>query len=212
MNCCKIIKTDPEGGSQADIAEAAMILMKGGLVAFPTESFYGLGANAMDEECIRRIFTVKGRRETNPLLIIIPRLDMLETLVSEIPPAAKKLLERFWPGGLTMVFHAGAGISPLLTANTGKIGIRLSSHPVATALAGHAGVPITGTSANISGQPPCTNPNDVLESIGDRIDLVIDGGITPGGKGSTILDVTDRPPSILREGMITPEDIRHVLA
>jgi L-threonylcarbamoyladenylate synthase len=212
MNYCKIIKADPWGNFSTDIEEAARILMGGGLVAFPTESFYGLAANAMDEDGIRRIFSVKERQDKNPVLILIPCLDMLDTLVSEIPATAKELIRRFWPGGLTMVFHAGPGISSLLTANTGKIGIRLSSHPIATALTRNAGVPITGTSANLSGQPPCTNPEDVIDSIGERIDLIIDSGKTFGGKGSTILDVTTQPPSILREGMISPSEIKKIVA
>jgi L-threonylcarbamoyladenylate synthase len=128
--------------------------------------------------------------------------------VEQIPPVALRLIEKFWPGGLTLVFRASSKVSPLLTGGTQKIGIRLSSHPVATALARTIDAPISGTSANISGLPGCRNAQEVLESLGSGVDLILDGGETAGKVGSTVLDVTEQPPRILREGIILREQIK----
>lgn len=203
----RIIKTEPDENLRTGLENARQILLSGGLVAFPTESFYGLGVNAFDEEAIRRLFEIKKRESDRPVLILIPSLDSLGSYAEEIPEVSLKLIKRFWPGGLTLLFKASSQISGLLTAGTGKIGIRLSSHPVACALVKAMGSPITATSANISGESPCTNAENVLESLSPRVDLVLDGGSTRGGKGSTILDVTVSPPEILREGMISYEEI-----
>lgn len=184
------------------IRKAGGVLLSGGLVAYPTESFYGLAVDATNEEAIRRLFTAKKRRPDRPVLILIPSLESLTRYVSHIPLVASQLIKTFWPGGLTLVFEAGPEISPLLTAGTGKIGIRLSSHPIATALARAIKGPITGTSANLSGTPPCRTAQEVRQSLGEKADLILDGGKTEGKIGSTILDVTVAPPQILREGMV----------
>ena len=133
---------------------------------------------------------------------MIPSVELLSEYVIRIPPVAHQLINEFWPGGLTLIFEASERISPLLTAGTGKIGLRLSNHPLATELAQIIGAPVTGTSANISGEPPCCNAKQVLISFGEDIDMIIDGGETRGGIGSTILDVTVDPPQILRSGMV----------
>ncbi|MFC1891071.1 L-threonylcarbamoyladenylate synthase [Thermodesulfobacteriota bacterium] len=185
------------------ISRAREILSSGGIVAFPTESFYGLGVDAANEEAVKQIFKLKLRPMNQPLLLLISSADMLDNYVEEIPDVADKLIEQFWPGGLTIVFKASKSLSPMLTASTGKIGIRLSSHPVANALAESLGKPVTGTSANISGQPACSTAQEVFKALGDKVDLILDGGTTKGGKGSTILDVTVDPPLIIREGMIS---------
>lgn len=193
------------------ISMAENILSSGGIVAFPTESFYGLGVNAADEEAIRSIFKLKSRSVGQPLLLLISSVKDLENYVEEIPAVAGDLMEHFWPGGLTIVFRARQNLSPLLTASTGKIGIRLSSHPVATALAESLEKPVTGTSANISGQPSCSTAYEVFNALGTRVDLILDGGKTEGGAGSTILDITVDPPRILREGMISKESLDRVI-
>jgi L-threonylcarbamoyladenylate synthase len=133
-------------------------------------------------------------------------------MVQDIPHIAWTLMDAFWPGGLTLVFKAGSGVSPLLTGGGDKIGIRLSSHPIPTELAHAAGIPITGTSANLSGQTPHTEAKDVLLSLGQEIDLLLDGGKTAGGKGSTVLDVTVDPPRVLREGMVSSQKIRGIVS
>jgi L-threonylcarbamoyladenylate synthase len=203
----RILKTDTQENLQIAIKEARDVIFAGGVVAIPTESFYGLAVNATDEKAIHRLIAVKKRPEKNPVLILIPTIDAIDDYVDSVPPVAAKLMKHFWPGGLTLVFEARASVSSLLTAGTGKIGVRLSSHPVSTELARAAGVAITGTSANLSGQPGCRNVQEVMAALGDEIDVVLDGGETQGGKGSTVLDVTTDPPQILREGMVS----RHVL-
>lgn len=202
-----MIKVDSSGNPEGAISEAGEILLSGGLVAYPTESFYGLAADATNETAIRRLFLAKQRSPGRPVLILIPTVEVLDQYAVNIPPVARQLIKEFWPGGLTLVFEAGPNISPLLTAGTGKIGIRLSSHPVATALTRAIDVPITGTSANISGKPPCRNANEVRSSLGKGVDLILDGGETKGEIGSTILDVTVDPPLILREGMVSQDEI-----
>jgi L-threonylcarbamoyladenylate synthase len=179
-------------------------------VACPTESFYGLAADAANEAAVERLFRVKQRRPTQPLLILIPYEDALTQYARAVPETARKLISEFWPGGVTLVFHAAEAVSPLLTAGTGRIGIRFSSHPLATSLTRAAGVPITGTSANLSGLPSCSTAEAVREQFGDALDLILDGGPTLGGKGSTVLDVTVDPPRILREGLVSREALSRI--
>lgn len=203
-----IIKADLSRNFHEAIDRAAGVLLSGGIVCYPTESFYGLAVDATNEQAIRRLFLAKKRQTNHPILILIPAIEVLDQYVDHISPVARQFMEAFWPGGLTLLFQAGPNISPLLTADTGKIGIRLSSHPVATKLARATGVPITGTSANLSGLPACRNALEVLHSFQKGVDLILDGGETKGGKGSTVLDVTVNPPKILREGMVTIEQIK----
>ncbi len=198
----EVLKIDRQRPDESLIAEASSILRAGGVVAYPTETFYGLGADGQIEDAIKKIFLIKGRNFKNPISVIIGNANDVRGLVEEIPEFALHLMEKFWPGALTIIFKASPDVSPLLTAGTGKIGIRLSSHPVATALANKLGHPITATSANLSGKHECTSADEVIQGIGDQIDAVMDGGQTPGGSGSTIIDVTTDPPVILREGII----------
>lgn len=200
-----IITTSGEKFTQEGLQKGAAVILKGGAVAFPTESYYGLGVNVMDEKAIRRLFMIKRRREDHPILILIPFRGALERYVSRVSDRACRLMDRFWPGGLTMVFEARPEISPLLTADTGKIGVRLSSHPIATGLAQSTGMAITGTSANLTGHPACRSAQEVEDALGEDVDVILDGGYTPGGLGSTILDVTVSPPNILREGIVGRE-------
>ena len=198
----EVLKIDRQRPDESVIAEASAILRIGGVVAYPTETFYGLGADGRNEEAVAKIFLIKGRNFKNPISVIIGDANDVRGLVEEIPEFARHLMQRFWPGALTIIFKASPDISPLLTAGTGKIGIRLSSDPVATALAKNLGRPVTATSANLSGKHECASADEVIQGIGDQIDAVIDGGRTPGGSGSTIIDVTTDPPVILREGVI----------
>jgi len=204
----RILKIDPDLPAGA-FQKAVNVLKAGGLVAFPTESFYGLAVNIMDPVAIQRLFEVKGRGPDQPILLLLSSVSDLERYAGRVSPAARQLIRQFWPGGLTLIFEAAQDLSPLLTAGTGKIGLRLSSHPPATGLAQAFGKPITGTSANLSGQPSISSAQAVLDSLGDQVDLVLDGGQTKGGLGSTILDVTMDPPRILREGLITRLEIEN---
>ncbi len=207
-----IIKVDSDETLKEGLEKAVNILSSGGAVAFPTESFYGLGVNATSEKAVQRLFAIKKRRSDHPVLILIPTREMLDQYVANVPNIANKLIRRFWPGGLTMVFEAGPNTPTSLTAGTGKIGVRVSSHPIATALALNAGLPITGTSANVSGESACVKAEEVFRSLGNTVDLILDGGETEGGKGSTILDVTVNPPRILREGMVGREDLNTLIS
>jgi len=198
-------------GQRVELNKAASIIRSGGVVAFPTESFYGLGVNAWDEQAIQRLFAIKKREENQPILLLIPTTNLLNQYVIRIPEIANQIMEEFWPGGLTLIFEANPDLPHLLTSGTGKIGLRLSSHPLATALAQSVGGPITGTSANISGQAACSSAEAVRHSLGGSVDFVLDGGETDGGKGSTIMDITVDPPTIIREGMVSREELEAYL-
>jgi L-threonylcarbamoyladenylate synthase len=203
----RILKTDTQDSLQSAIQEAAQVILAGGVVAVPTESFYGLAVDALNENAIERLFAAKRRREDNPVLILIPSRESLSRYVTGVSEKARKLTERFWPGGLTIVFFADPILPSSLTAGTGKIGVRLSSHPVPTELAKVLESPITGTSANRSGQPACSTAEELMEAVGKDIDLILDGGQTTGGKGSTVLDVTVDPPLVLREGIVSRDEL-----
>ena len=208
----RIIRIDSSRRLQEAVDRASQCMKTGGLVSYPTETFYGLGADATNETAVHRLFSAKGRPADRPVLILIPSKESLDRYVKKIPPVAHKLIEAFWPGALTLVFGAGHEISPLLTAGTGKIGIRLSSHPVATALTRAMGVPVTGTSANISGQPACRNAEKVSIIFGKKVDFILDGGQTEGQAASTLLDVTVNPPRILREGMVPKNQLEKIIS
>ena len=207
-----MIKINPEHPEPDRIDEAVAILKSGGVIALPTETFYGLGADARNEQAIEKIFGIKGRDFNNPILVVIGDRNHLESFAAEIPEAARKLMDRFWPGPLTIVFRAALSVSPKLTAGGAKIGIRLTSHPIAMAIAKRLGGPVTATSANRSGAPECSSAAEVLSQLQGRIDDVVDGGQTMGGKGSTLVDVTVYPPKVLREGMIPSSLIQDTLA
>jgi L-threonylcarbamoyladenylate synthase len=206
-----LLKIDPGNPAAEKLTEAVRVLCGGGVVAFPTETFYGLGADARNEMAVEKIFRIKGRDFRNPIALIVANDRAVIPLVEEIPAAAQILIKTFWPGPLTLVFRASSAVLPRLTADTGKIGIRVSSHPLARLLAGGLGGPLTATSANLSGGPECSSADEVIRVLGDLPDAVIDGGATTGGEGSTILDVTVHPPRILREGAIPRNLILNVL-
>jgi L-threonylcarbamoyladenylate synthase len=206
-----LLKIDPENPNEEKLAEAIRILIGGGIAAFPTETFYGLGADARNEAAVEKIFRIKGREFRNPIALIVADDREVSPLVEEIPATAKILMQRFWPGPLTLIFRAAPSVSSRLTAGTGKIGIRVSTHPIARFLAAGLAGPLTATSANLSGGPECSSADAVIRTLGDLPDAVIDGGPTPGGAVSTILDVTVSPPQILREGAISGGLIRDAL-
>lgn len=192
---------------EASIARAAAILKGGGIIAYPTETFYGLGADVRNERALERLYAVKGRGFDKPISVIIGGREGLSQLTRGITPAAEALMDRFWPGALTLLFEATGDLSELLTAGTGKIGIRLSSHPIATLLAQSLPGAITATSANRSGQRECVSAREVIDAMGESIDAVIDGGRTGGGAGSTIVDTTADPPVVIREGIIPASEL-----
>ena len=202
-----LVKIGSDESLREGINEAVKVISEGGIVAFPTESFYGLGVDATNPHAIKRLFRIKKRDPDLPILILISSLRRLPKYVASIPPGAKRIGKEFWPGGLTMIFRSSPVLPSVLTAGKGKVGIRVPSHPLANALSRAVDVPITGTSANISRRPPCIMADQVVECLGDDLDLILDGGITEGGYPSTILDVTCDPPLIIREGIIRAEEI-----
>ena len=203
----QILTVSDKESEEKILTRAVEILAEGGIIAYPTETFYGLGADATNQKAIEKIFTVKGRDFKNPVSLIIGQTEDIYPLVQNIPESAKKLMSAFWPGVLTIVFQASNKISPLLTAGSGKIGLRVSSHPIAIGIVQKLKRPLTATSANLSGAPECTRASEVAQQIGDKIDAIVEWGKTEGDKASTIIDVTCDPPVILREGAISRKTI-----
>ena len=191
----------------SSVTAAAQVILNGGVIVYPTETIYGLGANALSVEAVERVFEIKQRDKSNPILVLIPGEESLDQLVMEIPEVARALMKFFWPGPLTLVFKAAPGVSPILTANTGKIGVRLSSDEFCTKLLDICKIPITSTSANISGGPNPTSVERINHSIKDVVDLVIDGGVLEIGKPSTVVDVSSGDVRLLREGVISFDEI-----
>lgn len=207
----ELIRIDSHSPLPAALGRIIDILKGGGVIAYPTETFYGLGADAFNPAAVEKIFEIKGRAQRNPIPLIIGRLDLLAGLVLEIPGIATKLIEKFWPGPLTLVFRAAPTINPALTGGSGKIGIRLSSHQLARKLSEGISGPLTATSANLSGAGESTSASEVLLGLNDRISAVADGGATPGGKGSTVIDITVDPPVFFRHGAISAKAIKDTL-
>jgi L-threonylcarbamoyladenylate synthase len=203
----QIKKIDPVEPEPEIIREAATIIKQGGVIAFPTCCLYGLGADAFNPDAIERMIKIKQRPDDKPILVLIDTRNRLESLVTNIPPSAEALMEAFWPGRVTLVFGAQEALSGELTAQTGKIGVRLPAHPAACALVKHVRGPVTGTSANLSGRSSCHRAQDLDLQLAGQLDLILDAGTLRGGTGSTVVDVTVDPPRILREGQVTANDI-----
>ncbi|MEX1300488.1 MAG: L-threonylcarbamoyladenylate synthase [Desulfotignum sp.] len=206
----RVIRVHPDHPAPDAIHRAAEAVKNKGVVIFPTQCLYGLAADAGDPAALNKIFRIKKRPETNPILVLIHSQTDLENLVSHIPDAAQKLMQAFWPGSLTLVFEARPDVSDLLTAGTGKIGIRVPAHPVARALVKAAGRPVTGTSANLSGTPGCSCIQNIPHKLIQAVDLVLDAGPLQGGTGSTVVDITCELPRILRPGAISMDMIRRI--
>nr|WP_320193389.1 L-threonylcarbamoyladenylate synthase [uncultured Desulfobacter sp.] len=189
------------------INQVAGILNTGGLVIFPATFLYGVAANALSTDAVEKVFQLKQRPRNNPILVLIKNTDQLGGLVKNIPDNAQRLMDNFWPGGLTLVFNAANTVCRKLTAGSSKIGIRLPGHPVASALVNSVDFPVTGTSANLSGRPGCTQTDMLSPEIVEKTDLILNAGPVQGGAGSTVVDVTCTPPKILREGAVPATDI-----
>lgn len=199
-----VVKTDSDAAS---ITKAAAIVRAGGVVAYPTETFYGLGADIRNERALEKLYAIKGRDFNKPISIIIGSRGDLTRFAREITPTAETIMDLFWPGGVTLLFEAARDLSERLMAGTGKIGIRLSSNPIATLLARNLSGAITATSANRSGGEECASAQEVIAALGETVDAVVDGGRTQGGAGSTIVDTTVDPPVVIREGIIPSSEL-----
>ena len=206
------LKIDPDNIDSNKVKTAAQIIKNGGLVVFPTETVYGLGANALDPDAVKRIFEAKGRPPDNPLIVHVSNVNMLEEAVdlSRLTPEqiewVNRLTDRFWPGPLTLVLPKNSKVPEVVTAGLDTVAVRMPNHPVALALIEEAGVPIAAPSANRSGRPSPTRPEDVDVDV----DCIIDGGPTEIGLESTVL-LLDTEPVILRPGKVTPEELSEVL-
>ncbi len=206
-----IVKLDSKNPDISIIQKAGEIIRKGGLVAFPTETVYGLGANALDRKAVRKIFEVKGRHFDNPLIVHISDLEDLSKLAKDIPSEAIVLVKKFWPGPLTLILKKTKVVPNATTANLDTVAIRMPKDKIALELIRASGVPIAAPSANLSGRPSPTTAQHVLEDFDDKIDLILDGGPTKIGLESTVLDLTTTSPLILRPGGLSLEKIRSVL-
>lgn len=198
--------------TEAALSRAASVAHAGGVIAFPTETFYGLGVMPFDLAAVHRLFALKGRSPaSSPILVLIRHRKELESLVSEISPSAELLMDACWPGPLTIVFRASSRVPPLLTAGTGTIGIRLSAAAPLQRLLNAVGGPLTGTSANRSGGMPAITAEDVQACLGVEVDLILNGGRTPGGLPSTVVDTTVTPVRLIREGVFPRSAVLSVL-
>ncbi|NLX64997.1 MAG: threonylcarbamoyl-AMP synthase [Clostridiaceae bacterium] len=199
------------GTNDKAFKDAAKALRDGKLVAFPTETVYGLGADALNPDAVRRIYEAKGRPSDNPLIVHIAEISSLNELVAEIPEAAALLIDAFWPGPLTMVFKKSNLVPDIITAGLDTVAVRMPDNPIAQKLIKEAGVPVAAPSANISGRPSPTTCKHVIDDMKGRIEYIIDGGPCQVGVESTVLDVTSDVPVILRPGGVTLEMLEKVL-
>ena len=190
------------------ISEAADILRNGGVVAFPTETVYGLGARAYDEQAVRRIFTIKARPAHNPLIVHIATIEHVEAVATDIPDAAKNLMATFWPGPLTIVLPCSSTVPQVVTGGLTTVAVRLPDHPVASTLIRLVGEPIAAPSANRSGRPSPTQLEYVRREVGNEVDMALDGGTCRIGLESTVIDMSTNSPHILRSGAITIDMIQ----
>jgi L-threonylcarbamoyladenylate synthase len=206
-----ILRVDPSTPDPSAIARAAACLRDGGLVAFPTETVYGLGVHALDRDAVRRLYAAKGRPAADPLIVHVGSLEDVSRLVSQLPEVVGVLAQRFWPGPLTLVLPRSVVVPDEVTAGLETVAVRIPAHPIAQALIRQAGVPVAAPSANLFSRPSPTQASHVLEDLDGRIDLVVDGGSTRIGVESTVLDLTAEAPRILRPGGVTIDQLREVL-
>ncbi|OLS01817.1 L-threonylcarbamoyladenylate synthase [Tissierella creatinophila] len=207
----KIIKIDKDNFNQEDLNKAAKIIKANGVVAFPTETVYGLGANGLNPEAVKKIYRAKGRPSDNPLILHIGEVSQLDDLVEEITEEATKCIEEFWPGPITIILKRKKVVPDIITAGLDTVAVRMPESSIARTLINLAKVPIAAPSANLSGRPSPTSAGHVIEDMMGKIDMIIDGGETGIGIESTVLDLSGSTPIILRPGGITYEDLKRIL-
>ncbi|TDJ49651.1 MAG: threonylcarbamoyl-AMP synthase [Nitrospina sp.] len=210
VNVLRVNFESPEA-SREPLETIQSVLDSGGVIAFPTDTFYGLGADPFNPEAISKIFRIKQRPADKPLLVLIHSPDQVDRLTDQITPLAKLLMRSFWPGSLTLLFKAAPGLPSELTAGTGKVGVRLPAHLFTLQLLEGLDCPLTAPSANISGHKEPTALWEFPSTLGEELDLLVDGGPAPGGKPSTILDATTNPPILVREGAVSRKDLQLIL-
>lgn len=197
----ELVKIDPAHPGPA-FTRCRDVVLGGGVVVYPTDTFYGLGADPRNEKAVKRLFEIKGREADQPILLLLDDAGRIPDWAVEVSPEAGRLMEQYWPGPLTLVFRANAQVVPLLTAGTGSIGLRVPGNLLTRKLLASVGGALTGTSANRSGMKSPSKASDAAADMGDLVDLILDGGETPGGKPSTIADVSAGPVRILRQGAV----------
>lgn len=207
----RIIRIDKEQIDYNLLEEAVSVIKDGGVVAFPTETVYGLGANGLDVKAVEKIFSAKGRPQDNPLILHIYSIDQIKELVEGIPDIAKACIEEFWPGPLTILFKKSKKVPEIITAGLDTVAIRMPENKIALELIRLSNTPIAAPSANISGRPSPTSAKHVIEDLFGKVDMIIDGGDTGIGLESTVLDLSGDTPMILRPGGITEEDLRKII-
>jgi len=195
---------------QKQVEQAITILKRGGIVACPTDTVYGVGAAINIESAVERVYQIKGRPHSRALPILLADKSEIAEVAKAVPPLAWRLADRFFPGALTIVLPKADSVSDIVTGGRKTIAIRIADHPIPIAIVRGLGVPIVGTSANLSGSPSALTAEEVRAQLGDRVDMIIDGGRCPGGWESTIIDLTGETPLILREGPISSEELREV--
>ncbi len=205
------LKLDPDDPQTEVIGQAASIIQRGGLVAFPTETVYGLGADALNAEAINRLFEAKGRPADNPLIVHVDGREMLSHVAEDVSEQAHRLMEKFWPGPLTLVLGRRREVPAIVSADLATIAVRMPQNKIALELIRTSKVPIAAPSANLSGRPSPTRAEHVLSDLGERVDMILDGGETRIGIESTVLDMTGAMPLILRKGWITEEQISEAI-
>lgn len=206
----KILKTDQDNPDPVDLKEGADVIRKGGLVVFPTETVYGMGANAYSEEACRKIYKAKNRPSDNPLIVHIYSLDMLNLVVSEIPARIYSMLGKLWPGPVTLLFPKNKSIPSIVTGGSDLVAVRMPDNALARGLIEYSGVPVAAPSANISTRPSITDSAHAIEELGEKVDLIYDSGETSHGLESTIIDLSDDRPVLLRSGSKSVEELEDI--
>ena len=201
------LKVDSDDPDAALVDRGAAVIRSAGIIALPTDTLYGLAADPFNPVAVRRIFEVKSREQGRALPLVAADADQIARWLAPLSPTVERLAARFWPGPLTLLVPAPSALAADVAGGTGRVGVRVPAHAVARALCRAAGVVLTATSANISGEPPTEDPERVALSLGDRIELLLDAGPTPGGRPSTIADVSSGEPRLVRAGAIAWDEI-----
>lgn len=208
----EVLRLDPGNFHREDLEPAARVLNNGGVIAYPTETVYGLGANIFQREAVARIFAIKGRDASKPISIMISSPSDVDRFCADVSILGKMLMAAYWPGPLTLILKAAQSLPDYLGSPEGRIGLRLPDHPICAALMNLYRDPITSTSANLTGRPALVNAQQIIEQFGDQIDLIIDGGECRTSQSSTVVDVSGSAPNVLREGAIPTADIMNRLS
>lgn len=201
------IKIHGNAADESALQVASAAILNGSVISVPTETFYALSADPLNLRAVEQIFLIKGRQDWKPLLMLADSIDQVETIAQNIPDRFYEVAERFWPGPLTLILPAANSVPRKITGGTGTVGVRIPDLAVTRLLIRAIDMPLIGTSANLSGHPPCSTPEEVLQQLGGKIELVLDQGDTGGSAPSTVLDLTQEPARLVREGAIPREEL-----